>query len=235
MKRSQKIKYMLLGAVLTICISALVIPAFAALTSKNIQVYTGLNLYLNDNKFIPRDANGNQVEVFAYNGTTYLPVRAISEAVGLPIQWEGSTSSVYIGKHSSDKPAILLQALDYFTGRKIVTVTSAKDNYGAVYYDCIECVGFDNTYKINGQYTRIAGTLFQQYDQRSATSKYDTSTLEIYGDGKLLYTAEMRGGVDPIDFNVDIRGVLELRVNWSPATSVYGYKYAAIANCGLYT
>ena len=72
-------------------------PALAALTNKTIQVATGVSLYINDQKLDPKDPNGNPVEPFILDGTTYLPVRAVSEALGVPIQWEGSTWSVYIG------------------------------------------------------------------------------------------------------------------------------------------
>lgn len=43
------------------------------------------------------DANGDQVYPIIYNGTTYLPVRAISELMKEPIEWDGVTKTVYIG------------------------------------------------------------------------------------------------------------------------------------------
>lgn len=41
-------------------------------------------------------------------------MRAVGEAVGKAVQWEAKTSSVYIGQHKSDKPAVWLDELDYF-------------------------------------------------------------------------------------------------------------------------
>lgn len=73
-----------------------------------------MDIYVDDARLDARDANGNPVEVFIYNGTTYLPVRAVGEAVGKAVQWESKTSSVYIGQHKSDKPAVWLDELDYF-------------------------------------------------------------------------------------------------------------------------
>ena len=46
-----------------------------AITSKTIPVYTGVSIYYNDEYFQPTDSEGFSVEVFLYNGTTYLPVR----------------------------------------------------------------------------------------------------------------------------------------------------------------
>ena len=105
MKRMQKAKYFLSGILCTLMLLALPEPALGALVGKTIQVYTGVNVNVDDVKIEPQDEHGNPVEVFSYNGTTYLPVRALSKAFGKPIQWDGKTLSVYVGKHSSDKPA----------------------------------------------------------------------------------------------------------------------------------
>ena len=37
-------------------------------------------------------------EPFIYNGTTYLPIRAVGEAVGKEVAWDGSTNTVYLGE-----------------------------------------------------------------------------------------------------------------------------------------
>lgn len=34
---------------------------------------------------------------FVYNGSTYVPLRYISEALGKPVNWDGSTGTIYIG------------------------------------------------------------------------------------------------------------------------------------------
>ncbi len=41
-----------------------------------------------------QDTNGQTVYPIVYNGTTYLPVRAISGLVGLSIEWDGATNTV---------------------------------------------------------------------------------------------------------------------------------------------
>ena len=79
---------------------------FAAgkLQKRKITVYSGVDIYVDFARLYARDANGNPVEVFIYNGTTYLPVRAVGEAVGKAVQWEAKTSSVYIGQHKMTSP-----------------------------------------------------------------------------------------------------------------------------------
>ncbi len=55
-----------------------------------------INIYINGVKFIPRDAGGDEVAPIAMGGTTYLPVRAIAQAFGKKVDWDGATSSVLI-------------------------------------------------------------------------------------------------------------------------------------------
>ncbi len=43
------------------------------------------------------DANGQTVYPMLYNGSTYLPIRAISVLMGKAVGWDGDTETVYIG------------------------------------------------------------------------------------------------------------------------------------------
>jgi hypothetical protein len=83
------------------------ITVFASSTNKQITVfYNNIKIYINENLFTPKDANGNILESFIYNGTTYLPVRAVSEALGNSVSWDGNTSSVYIENNNPSSPQL---------------------------------------------------------------------------------------------------------------------------------
>jgi hypothetical protein len=81
-------------------------------------VYAGTNLqkitaYLNQNigfningtAFVPKDANGNKLAPIVYNDTTYLPVRALSEALKAPVYYDSATGIITIGTPTSSTPA----------------------------------------------------------------------------------------------------------------------------------
>ena len=94
MKRMRKI----LVAVLC-CSLALVTVAYATNATKTIQAaYRNIKLVIDGVPVTPRDSNGNVVEPFIYNGTTYLPVRAVGEALGKEVSWDGNTNTVYVGE-----------------------------------------------------------------------------------------------------------------------------------------
>ena len=83
------------GLVLTALVVALGVTATAT-SKRSIQVEDGIGITLNGATFIPRSANGKQVSVFLYNGTTYVPVRAISEAMGMDVSFNSATRTVVL-------------------------------------------------------------------------------------------------------------------------------------------
>ncbi len=227
MNRRQKVTYFISGILAAIMLSALIVPTMAT-AGKNITVYTGVNIYIDDVKLNPKDGNGNPVEAFIYNGTTYLPVRAVSEAVGKTVQWDGATGTVYLGKHTGEKPAVLVKDLKSLTGNGYNVKTSDEDNAGNVYYNAVTPkYPSGNTYLLNGQYSKISGTYYLR--ENAKNTSYDM-TLEVYGDGELLYIATLTAGVQPISFDVDITGVLNLEVKLSDVHGKVG-----IADFGLWT
>lgn len=230
MKNQKSWKSFVAGMLTMAMIIALGIPALAA-AGKNITVYPGVNIYIDDQKLDPKDVNGNPVEVFVYNGTTYLPVRAVSEALGKPVQWEGSTNSVYVGKHTGDKPAVWLSDMDYFLRDGTWIFGSETDNLGVKHDHCISADrgnnGISIEYNLNGQYSRLSGVFFQKYDVRNDTSK---NKIEIYGDDELLWEGSVAGGEYPKKFSIPISGVLKIKIAYRGASSS-----TAIGDVGLWT
>lgn len=83
------------GLILTVLIAALCVTATAT-SKRSVQVEDGIGITLNGARFTPRDANGKQVSAFLYNGTTYVPVRAISEAMGMDVSFNSATRTVVL-------------------------------------------------------------------------------------------------------------------------------------------
>lgn len=240
MKRQHNVRSFLAGVLVTLLVVSM-IPSALAAAGMNITVYPGVSIYMDDTKLDPTDANGKPVEAFIYNGTTYLPVRAVSEALDKVVQWDGSTKSVYIGRHTGDKPAAWLCQMDYFAGTNdgvFSTAATEKDNVGDTHANCITR-DFERTYLINGQYSRITGILYQTYEYRSYSITSADKGINIYGDGNLLYAYSPEKGTDgmkPVSFDVDLTGVLELKVVFKSNTrSGYGTPVLSLGDVGLWT
>lgn len=77
------------GILAATLVAGLSITALAA--TRTIQVNDDIKVTLNGAQFAPKDANGKEVPLFSYNGTTYAPVRAICEAAGLKVDYDSAT------------------------------------------------------------------------------------------------------------------------------------------------
>lgn len=87
----------------------LVGTAYAAYQKQATLNYQDIKITLNGELVTPKDGAGNVVEPFTIDGTTYLPVRAIANAMGLEVNWNGATNTVEIaapvmGGNSSYSP-----------------------------------------------------------------------------------------------------------------------------------
>lgn len=217
MKRHNIISF-LAGVLSAVLLCTVVVPVLAAYT-KTIEVYpNSIKLFVDDVLLEPKDINGNPVDIFVYNGTTYVPIRAVSNALGKPVQYDGSVGEAYIGKHTGDKPAVWLTDLDWFDkSGSITTMNSQIDNLGQEHSHCLcdniytRFIGdFSITYHIDGNYTMLTGTLFQEYSNRASRG---TVEFEIYGDEQLLWSGTMTAGIDPVEFSVDVRDVQKLKIH----------------------
>ena len=74
---------------------------------------------LNGKEIVPTDANGNVVEPFTIDGTTYLPVRGIASALGMNVGWDGETNTV-----SLDNPGVFQGGVQVYDD-KYVTIEFA--------------------------------------------------------------------------------------------------------------
>ncbi|WP_394970173.1 copper amine oxidase N-terminal domain-containing protein [Candidatus Allofournierella merdipullorum] len=85
------------GFLTAVLAMSLVVGAQATVGKKTMTAdYNNIKIELDGQQITPTDANGKAVEPFAVDGTTYLPVRAVSEALGVDVEWDGNTNTVLL-------------------------------------------------------------------------------------------------------------------------------------------
>ena len=125
----QRLQGMVLGVVIgAMCTSGLV---FAKQVDETIRAaYDNIKIIINGKECVPKDVNGTIVEPFVYNGTTYVPIRAISQAFDKNVEWDGDNRSVIISDKtevSQDKlPAIEVKGNGVILSSGI-TINDAKE------------------------------------------------------------------------------------------------------------
>ena len=113
------------------------------LYNMNIIANKGAKLVVNGTECIPTDVNGNIKDIYVVNGTTYVPVRAVSTALGLPITWSDKTNSVFIGKHKTE-------------GLTVENINDPEffDKCGRDFFDFQGAIDISYTLNNNGQVTQ---------------------------------------------------------------------------------
>ena len=100
MLKSKKSRIILTSVAVLLVFS---ITVFAKQATETISVmYDNIKILIDGVEYTATDANGNVVEPFIYNGTTYLPVRGIANAFDKDVDWEPQTSTVILGSKNYD-------------------------------------------------------------------------------------------------------------------------------------
>ena len=195
---------------------------YAANTTTLYDVITnGVKIVIDGQKLNPTDANGNTVEPIIYNGTTYLPVRAVANAFGKAVYWDGPNYTVYLGNMDGklEYPTKEISINENIGGQWWVTSSDLRDNYGNNYtnsihqywstsqYDAVD----GNPYEIlcNMKYSKFKGTIYVE----NGYSGNDVTQIVIKADGKTVYTSpEITKTSAPIYFDVNITGCNDLKI-----------------------
>lgn len=204
---------------------------FAKQASETISViYDNIKILIDGKEYQPTDANGNVVEPFIYNGTTYLPVRAIANAFDKEVDWEAQTSTVTLGSKNYDW-LDQMGYVDYETTgvynslsaipANTKTSDGKKQSRGIQFYfidevdhgsrenekgtfDCYQTI----SYLLNGNYKTFEGEV-SYMGQSSAASQ-----IKIYGDEKLIYASPtLSGGMQSTPFSISVDNIKVLKIH----------------------
>ncbi len=95
-----------------------------------------ITITFNGESVVLNDASGARVYPITYNGTTYLPARAICNLTKTDIEWDGATNTVKLGQQEIVKkgPALLIKQEkavieDYHTNNSFIISDSATLNF----------------------------------------------------------------------------------------------------------
>ncbi|HBB28297.1 MAG TPA: hypothetical protein DC000_03435, partial [Clostridiales bacterium] len=92
---------------LMLILSAFTIVNAAGLSQKISAILDGeIAIKFNGKVQSFKDANGNTVFPISYNGTTYLPVKAVSDLVGLNVNLNSKTNTVLLNDKSNNETTV---------------------------------------------------------------------------------------------------------------------------------
>lgn len=233
--KKHRLHDIVLGMVIMALVMGLAIPALAT-TVKTIEAnYMDIKLVVDGVPITPKDANGNVIEPFISQGTTYLPVRAIGEALGKNVKWDGETKTVYIGEIPGQVNYLVDVCPPYET-KDYTEYHSAKAEFfkmsGKDYSN-----GFrlrDGTHKayaiinLNGEYSSL-DCLIGHVDG----SKMCDGVLRVYLDGEFSQEFEIKAEGLPQKVSIPLKHAMQLKIFYTADNRNDYYSECGIANAIL--
>ncbi|MEQ8176375.1 MAG: stalk domain-containing protein [Syntrophomonadaceae bacterium] len=206
-------------------------------------------------EFTPPAPTGSEIQVFVdakkvqgdvpaqlVNNRTMVPVAFVADALGMKVQWDAGTKTVLIdnkpvpetnpeiipnGDLTSANPVECkntewLRINKWINGSFQINKKTYDKGIGFVMDDGHGPLAY-LVYNINGYYFSFTGS----FGTDDMDSDGNNNRLIIYGDGKELYKSPiMKEGATPVNFNVNVYGVKQLKIIFD---TTYG-KYPVLLN-----
>lgn len=168
---------------------------------------------------------------FAYEGTTYVPLRFISENLGKEVKWDQKTQTIFIGNQISDAAYYLGDQIKdmnqqinrynyivngYQSNNKIKSNVNVEyENYLTFYLEKFyEARGAWSyiEYPLNGQFKTFRSTVGLTEEYKNTTSTID---VRIYADDQLIYQHSFKAGDMPTNINLNVEKAIKLKIETS--------------------
>ncbi len=203
---------------------------YAKSTVERIEVsYNNIQVYKDNVLQSLKDAQGNSIEPFVYQGTTYVPLRAAAELAGMQVRWDGASKSIYLtgGQNQSSQPAAKVQLLDVcrpqegkdfniheeginLNGQQFSKGISLTRHLGYVFFN------------LNSQYTQLE--LSAGIKEWMEKNPIDNCTIDFYLDGKLVYSLEIKStDTQPHKITIPLNNASTLEI-YTPKYSYWGIR-----------
>lgn len=163
---------------------------------------------------LPVNANGSRVYPITYNGTTYLPIRAVAGMAGLEVDWDQANQTVLLASKPADGVDLIETLKPYYLSddaRHYQTSDKKTQEISGKTYSHWDSIGISWTdhkgdqrnisYNIDGKYETLT---FQYYSKTDAI-------LRVLGDNDhVLAQVSIKGGQVAQTATVDLLSTSQL-------------------------
>ena len=165
--------------------------------------YDNIKIKVNDTYIDLTNANNETIEPFIINGTTYVPIRAVSEAMGKKVMWDGNEKVVYISDYTNSH-SLISKPYEYCSDFNSLEIKNNEhDNDSFLNFtltphnsDFSFCEYI--TYNIEGNNRLTCRLLPPQSDNKSEI----TYTLRTGGTSEKVVT--LTNSSEPVDIDMNI-------------------------------
>lgn len=193
-----------------------------SITSITAQINPAINYTLDGEKFVPRDMDGSVMDTIIYNGRSYVPLRAIAEALGIAVDWEGSTSTIILGEREGKGQSLFSMNFKE-TGSALVDVQKTTESKFLTFTAGAQNIAFEEGIFIENtsSYNRnSAGLIFntnKKYQKLYLKTFIHKDTdsnveIEIFGDNDVRIYSDTIAFGDINELVVDVGGQDSIKI-----------------------
>jgi len=210
----ERIKGIAIGFALCLFLSASVMVVNAQTATRNVTYGVRVNL---NGHLMDFDADSRP---FVSGGRTFLPLRALAETLGLPVDFDRGSNTVYLGDRDLGwrPPENLRTAAPFFEqestvgGNARVTFVDTINLGGVEYRDALRFSTVwggrvFSVHNLQGDFRFLTGYVGRE----DGAGRYNI-TFNFIGDGELLQSIMVNADDMPIPFEVFVEGVTQLRI-----------------------
>jgi Copper amine oxidase N-terminal domain. len=155
------------------------------------------------------DNNGTKVpHSFVYSGTTYVPIRMVSQLLNIPVKWDAANNTVVLGNENNRYLSDMIA--DSIEG-KVETNLEYENNEKNLVFSTYKGSSNDSKRMASIQYI-----INKEYQTLSFYPVADGQTMivDIYGDGEKLWGGVINDGqtIGRVSINVADVHLLQIRV-----------------------
>jgi hypothetical protein len=134
--------------------------AYAATNLEPIKAFfnKGVSFVLHGELWKPTDASGMELSAIVYNNTNYLPVRALAEALKIPIEYDSDNQKIYIGGKPGEKTPIFAMPMEIGDSSYVIRSKDPKETLvnGKQYKDILKIDQYGDVYfTLDRKYKRL--------------------------------------------------------------------------------
>lgn len=200
--------------------AALTVAGTVTALAENIDVTMGgIKIFWDGIERTLTDAKGKKVEPMIYQGTTYVPLRAVSKLMEKDVAWDQEQRSVYIGK----KPTMRTIPLgDMEQNINLGSSYFHRDYMFNLKHEeitCDACISLDYSnreivYVLDKKYGMFTGKMVMPYNQIGDNDEATITFYSVKNDGteNEIRSFYLKQTEEPVRFEIDVTDLDNLKV-----------------------
>lgn len=176
------------------------ISGYALITERTAIEVDPINVMVNGEVFQPRNAQGELVDVFAYNGTTYAPLRALAEAYGLEVGYDAEKNLATVSKPGAasnpapDEGASAVPNFDDWSEEEEAAYQEFKEFWRITIQDSKNYGSFINLHCYDTEYAVDEFLLSHTVETiEKLCARFDVELYEEYKRPQIMYHFTVKG------------------------------------------